>query len=101
MRRMSEWRQLLTGTSMMRYLPPMGTAGLDRFRVRGKSRVPRPPPRITPITSCMAINTARSVPGAVQTEDPNSERGARASERNQGEAEAALRRVEAAHRVEV
>src|SRR4051812_41596420 len=53
MRRMSECRQLLTGTSMIRYLPPMGTAGFDRFSVSGKRRVPRPPPRMTPMTSCM------------------------------------------------
>ncbi len=47
MRRRSEFRQLLTGMSMSRYFPPMGTAGFERCAVRGKSRVPRPPPRIT------------------------------------------------------
>ena len=30
MRRMSAWRQLLTGMSISRYLPPIGTAGFDR-----------------------------------------------------------------------
>jgi hypothetical protein len=34
-------------------LAPMGTAGFERLRVRGKSRLPRPPPRMTPMTSCM------------------------------------------------
>src|SRR5512140_2452697 len=53
MRRRSELMQLESGMSMSRYLPAMGTAGLDRSRVRGKSRVPRPPPRITARQSCM------------------------------------------------
>lgn len=30
--------------STSRYLPPSGTAGLQRCFVRGKRRVPRPPP---------------------------------------------------------
>src|SRR6188472_477394 len=55
MRRRSELRQLLTGMSMSRYLPPMGTAGLDRCRVSGNSRVPRPPPRMTARTSFICI----------------------------------------------
>src|SRR6266542_1018357 len=50
---MSLLRQLLTGMSMRRYLPAMGTAGSLRFFVRGYRRVPRPPPRITLRTSCM------------------------------------------------
>src|SRR5438046_4190088 len=37
--------------SMRRYFPPIGTAGLDRCRVRGNRRVPRPPPRMTARTS--------------------------------------------------
>src|SRR6185295_17173810 len=51
MRRRSELRQLLTGMSMRRYLPPMGTAGFDRCAVRGNRRVPRPPPRMTARTA--------------------------------------------------
>jgi hypothetical protein len=47
---------------MMRYFPPMGTAGFDRFNVNGKRRLPRPPPRITPITSCMVETLARNMP---------------------------------------
>src|SRR3982751_2652800 len=46
-------RQLLIGISIRRYLPPIGTAGLDRMCVSGKSRVPRPPPRMSVSTSCM------------------------------------------------
>src|SRR5438132_5540642 len=38
--------QLLMGISIRRYLPAMGTAGLLRSCVSGKSRVPRPPPRM-------------------------------------------------------
>src|SRR5277367_2970080 len=43
-RRNPELMQLLTGISTMRYLPAKGTAGLERSLVRGKSRVPAPPP---------------------------------------------------------
>src|SRR5436309_13725684 len=41
-----EFRQLLMGTSISRYLPPRGTAGFDRSCVRGKRRFPAPPARI-------------------------------------------------------
>src|SRR5215470_10493880 len=41
-----ELRQLLMGTSISRYLPPSGTAGLERSCVSGKSRFPAPPARI-------------------------------------------------------
>ncbi len=44
---MSELMQFDTGMSTRRYLPPSGTAGLDRIRVKGNKRVPAPPPRIT------------------------------------------------------
>src|SRR4051812_43633299 len=53
MRRRFEFRQLLIGMSISRYLPPMGTAGFDRRSVSGKSRVPRPPPRMIASTSSM------------------------------------------------
>ena len=43
-RRRLELRQLLIGMSISRYLPPIGTAGFERWCVSGKSRVPRPPP---------------------------------------------------------
>ena len=46
-------RQLLIGMSISRYLPPIGTAGFDRMWVSGKSRVPRPPPRMSVSTSFM------------------------------------------------
>ena len=46
MRRMSACRQPLIGTSMSRYLPPIGTAGFDRVAVSGNSRDPCPPPRM-------------------------------------------------------
>src|SRR6058998_2208564 len=41
-----ELRQLLIDTSISRYFPPSGTAGLDRSFVSGKSRLPAPPARI-------------------------------------------------------
>src|SRR5271165_3527639 len=39
--------QLEMGMSTMRYLPASGTAGLARSLVRGKRRVPWPPPMMT------------------------------------------------------
>src|SRR5215203_409903 len=44
-------RQLLMGISINRYFAPIGTAGFERMCVSGKSRVPRPPPRINVRTS--------------------------------------------------
>src|SRR5688572_20688496 len=46
MRRISACRQPLMGTSMRRYFPPIGTAGLERVAVRGYRRDPWPPPRM-------------------------------------------------------
>jgi len=43
MRRMPELTQFDSGKSMMRYLPPIGTAGLARHAVRSFSREPSPP----------------------------------------------------------
>jgi hypothetical protein len=37
--------QLDIGMSIKRYIPPSGTAGLDRIEVSGANRVPRPPPK--------------------------------------------------------
>ena len=45
-----ELMQLDMGTSMSLYAPPIGTAGLALFFVKGYSLVPAPPPRITAIT---------------------------------------------------
>src|SRR5262249_36843077 len=42
--------KLLNTKSMIRYLPPNGTAGLARSFVRGYSRVPLPPARTIPRT---------------------------------------------------
>src|SRR5687768_17251921 len=44
MRLSPELMQFEIGISTRRYLPASGTAGLDRSRVSGKSRVPCPPP---------------------------------------------------------
>src|SRR5688572_33199678 len=52
-RRMSACRQLLIGTSIRRYLPPIGTAGFDRVAVSGNSREPWPPPRMMASVSCV------------------------------------------------
>src|SRR5215216_4722081 len=46
-RRISELMQFESAISTSRYLPPSGTAGFDRCCVRGKRRLPAPPPRIT------------------------------------------------------
>src|SRR5437588_6884092 len=51
-------RLLLMGMSMRRNLPPTGTAGLARSRVRGHSRLPCPPPRIAVTTFSMAASPA-------------------------------------------
>src|SRR3990172_5902218 len=53
---MPEFRQLLSAMSMMRYFPARGTAGLARSLVSGHSRAPRPPPRINPNISRLAIS---------------------------------------------
>src|SRR5512135_766447 len=50
---MCEFRQLLIGMSIIRYLPANGTAGLLRSFVSGNRRWPRPPPMTIPITSSM------------------------------------------------
>ena len=47
MRRMPELMQLESGKSMMRNLPPKGTAGLERQAVSCLSREPRPPARMS------------------------------------------------------
>src|SRR5688572_26791555 len=54
--------QLEMGMSMSRYLPATGTAGLDRDRVSGNSREPRPPPRMRARTERMGFEP-RSGPG--------------------------------------
>src|SRR6188508_2923238 len=67
MRRMSACRQLLIGTSMSRYLPPIGTAGLERAAVSGNSLEPWPPPRMMASVS-VSIAThclAKNLPGAM------------------------------------
>src|SRR6266404_1424086 len=53
MRMTSELMQFEMGTSTSRYLPPSGTAGFDRSRVKGKRRLPAPPPRITANRLCL------------------------------------------------
>src|SRR5215217_390430 len=55
MRISPELMQLETGMSMSLYLPPSGTAGFARSFVRGASRCPAPPPRITANTSFISI----------------------------------------------
>src|ERR1700751_5901426 len=53
MRITSELMQFEIGTSTRRYLPPSGTAGLDRKAVSGNKRLPAPPPRITARRLCL------------------------------------------------
>ena len=45
-RRTPEFTQFESAKSMMRNLPPNGTAGFARQSVSGPSRAPRPPARI-------------------------------------------------------
>ena len=45
-----EFKQLEIGISTNRYLPAIGTAGLERVAVRGDNLDPCPPPRITETT---------------------------------------------------
>lgn len=54
--------QLLMGTSTSLYFPARGTAGLDRFTVRGRNLLPVPPPRIKPMTFMLphCLTAARS-----------------------------------------
>src|SRR4029077_13546241 len=53
-RRRSELMQFDSVTSMIRYTPPNGTAGLARSRVSGQSLSPWPPARRTPMASRIA-----------------------------------------------
>src|SRR6185503_2221874 len=79
MRRMSACRQLLTGTSISRYLPPMGTAGLERVAVSGNRRDPWPPPRmIASVSPDMNIASKQTARLPVRARQSNHERGARA-----------------------
>src|SRR5262245_35240525 len=50
-RSMLEWIAFEIGMSISRYFPAKGTAGLALRRVSGSRRSPRPPPRISTITS--------------------------------------------------
>src|SRR5690242_10466567 len=68
MRRMSACMQPLIGTSIRRYLPPIGTAGFDRVAVRGKSLEPWPPPRMIASVSLITMRI-------VQSEEPVVEPG--------------------------
>ena len=46
MRLMSELMQLEIGISTKRYFPAIGTAGFERFSVKGYNLEPCPPPKI-------------------------------------------------------
>src|SRR3990170_1057211 len=54
--------QLLRVKSMIRYLPPNGTAGLARCAVKGCSRSPRPPARIIVSTFFIVSHPERCRP---------------------------------------
>src|SRR5512145_1334559 len=58
-----------SGTSISRYFPPSGTAGLARSRVRGKRRLPWPPPRITVWTR--RFGTSRMIDGILGANRPH------------------------------
>src|SRR5271170_979781 len=59
---MPELTRLERTKSMMRYLPPNGTAGLARSRVRGCSRVPCPPA----ITSASVLICAKGLESSLR-----------------------------------
>jgi len=52
--------------SINRYLPASGTAGFDRNCVRGKRRVPRPPPNTSVVTFLMRLEQSDSRCNAAQ-----------------------------------
>src|SRR6185503_18026424 len=62
MRRMPACRHPLIGTSIRRYLPPIGTAGFDRVAVSGNSREPWPPPRMIASVSLVTTGTWSAKP---------------------------------------
>src|SRR5438094_2633977 len=55
MRRRCELMQLEIGMSTRRYLPARGTAGFERSRVSGNTRVPCPPPIMTERTLLVLV----------------------------------------------
>src|SRR5271156_3014363 len=61
---MPELTRLERTKSMMRYLPPNGTAGLARSRVRGCSRVPCPPA----ITSASVLIWAKGLESSFRSQ---------------------------------
>src|SRR5438477_2654017 len=63
MRPTSEFKQFEMGMSIRRYLPAMGTAGFERRYVSGKSRVPRPPPRMMASRSLSIVHRVSHVGG--------------------------------------
>src|ERR1035437_5515144 len=56
---MVELTQLLNAKSMIRYLPPKGTAGLARFSERIDRRAPSPPARIPARVGFMHSSSSR------------------------------------------
>src|SRR6185295_13439289 len=81
MRRMSAWRHPLIGTSISRYLPPIGTAGLERVAVSGKSRDPCPPPRIiASVSVVMTQEMAQHIAGERNSSTPCAVRNHRGTE---------------------
>ena len=61
---MPELTQLLRVKSMIRYLPPNGTAGLARTDDRIDRRSPSPPARITAIVGFTASSIGSRIPVA-------------------------------------
>src|SRR5450755_1582981 len=59
-----EFTQLLRVKSMIRYLPPNGTAGLARTDDRIERRSPSPPARITAIIGFTASSVGSRIPVA-------------------------------------
>src|SRR5688572_17973766 len=94
-----ELMQLEIGTSTSRYFPASGTAGLERWLVRGNSRVPAPPPRITASDRFIDGVGIDGVAGVSPCEGPMlAGGGASASIRaRRGPGQSAARRAPSAH----
>src|SRR5579872_106978 len=63
---MPELMKLLSTKSMIRYLPPKGTAGLARSRVSGKRRVPLPPASTIPSTRMRIASLFQAIAGSAR-----------------------------------
>ena len=62
--------QLESGMSISRYLPARGTAGFERYFVRGRSRDPWPPPSTTATTLDIELSLYDKIDHSAGHHDP-------------------------------